>query len=168
MQQSPPDVQLVNAAWLGDAQLARALLARHPDLVAALSEADRKQLAHAARNNDTDAATLMLEAGWPVDARSQHHATALHWAAWHGNTTLVKLLLARSAALEDAQNDFSGTPLRWAIHGSENGWFRKTGDYAGTVAALLAAGAGLPEKLGGTEIVKTLLRDAGAPEQGRQ
>lgn len=146
MEHSPAEVQLVNAAWLGDASLARALLGRMPNLIEALSTAERKQLAHAARNNNTTAAALMLDAGWPIDARAQHNATALHWAAWHGNTELVKLLLAKNPPLEDAQNDFNGTPMRWAVHGSEHGWFRETGDYEGTIAALRAAGANPPEK----------------------
>ena len=164
MEHSPAEVQLVNAAWLGDAQLVRALLRARPNLVEALSGPERKQLAHAARNNDTTAAALMIEAGWPVEARSQHNATALHWAAWHGNAKLVKLLLPKNPLLEDAQNDFNGTPIRWAIHGSENGWHCKTGDYAGTVAALLAAGATPPEKAGGTDAVKTVLRNVGVPD----
>jgi hypothetical protein len=36
-------------------------------------------------------------------------------------------------------------PLGWALHGSENGWYRDTGDYAATVEALLEAGATPPE-----------------------
>ena len=163
MEHSPAEVQLVNAAWLGDAPLARALLAARPNLIEALSGTERRQLGHAARNNDTSAAALMIETGWPVDVRVQHNATPLHWAAWHGNTKLVKLLLAKNPPLEDTQNDFSGTPMRWAIHGSENGWFCKTGDYAGTVAALLASGAKPPEKASGTEAVKGVLQGAGVP-----
>ena len=162
MEHSPVEVQLVNAAWLGDAARVRGLLRSQPNVIAALSASDRKQLAHAARNNDTTAAALMIEAGWPVDVRSQHNATPLHWAAWHGNTKLVNLLLARNPPLEDAQNDFNGTPMRWAVHGSENGWYCKTGDYAGTVSALLAAGATPPARLDGTDSVKAVLRNAGA------
>ena len=146
MNHSPAEVQLVNAAWLGDARLVRALLAERPNLAGTLSSTERKQLAHAARNNNTTAAVLMLEAGWPIDSRSQHNATALHWAAWHGNTRLVEALLEKNAPLEDAQNDFNGTPMRWAVHGSEHGWFRETGDYDGTIAALRAAGAKPSEK----------------------
>ena len=161
MEHSPAEVQLVNAAWLGDTGRVRELLRSRPNLVAALSPADRKQLAHAARNNDTDAAALMIEAGWPVDVRSQHNATPLHWFAWHGNAKLVKLLLAKNPPLEDAQNDFNGTPMRWAIHGSEHGWHCKTGDYPATVTALLAAGAKPPEHADGSDAVKAVLRNAG-------
>jgi hypothetical protein len=164
MEHSPMEVQLTNAAWLGDATMVLGLIRAHPGLVKSLSAEEQKQLAHAARNNDTAAAALMIEAGWPLNVRSQHNATPLHWAAWHGNATLVKLLLAKSPPLEDRQNDFNGTPLRWAIHGSENGWYCKTGDYTETVAALLAAGAKPPDHLSGTEAVKNVLRQAGVSD----
>lgn len=161
MDHSPVGVRLAAAAWLGDAAVVRAQLAAQPDVLADLAESERKQLAHAARNNDTQAATLMLEAGWPVDVRSQHNATALHWAAWHGNAELVKLLLAKNPPLEDKANDFSSTPIGWAIHGSENAWHREQSDHPTTVSALLAAGAKPPKTLGGTEAVRVVLRSAG-------
>lgn len=144
MEQSPPDMKLVAAAWLHDRDVVRSLLASHPNLMTALSAADRRELANAARNNDTRAAALMLEAGWPVDSRSQHNGTALHWAAWHGNVELVKLLLAKHPQLEDANNDFNSTVMGWAIHGAENAWDRDQSDHPGTIAALEAAGARRP------------------------
>ena len=61
----------------------------------------------------------MLQAGLPVTVRGQHRGTPLHWAAWHGNLALVKSLLKFAPPLEDSDNDFGGTPLGWAIHGSE-------------------------------------------------
>jgi len=100
----------------------------------------------------------MLAAGLPVDTFSQHHATPLHWAAWHGNVELVRLILLHHPPLEHADNEFKGTPLGWAMHGSENGWDRLKGNYAATVEALLDAGANLPEKVGGTEPVQAVLR----------
>ena len=103
----------------------------------------------------------MLEAGLPVDTFSQHHATALHWAAWHGNTELVRLILAHDPPLENADNDYKGTPLDWAIHGSENSWHPEKGDYAATVRVLLEAGAKLPGKLDGSEAVRAALRGRG-------
>src|SRR5271157_3779491 len=68
-------------------------------------------MAQAARNNDTQAALLMLEAGLPVPARGQHRGTPLHWAAWHGNLALVQALLRSNPPLEDAENDFHATRL---------------------------------------------------------
>ena len=53
----------------------------------------------------------------------------------------------------------------WATHGSENGWNCQTGDYAGTVEALLTAGAKPPAKLAGSPAVReVLLRHGGAGE----
>jgi hypothetical protein len=60
--------------------------------------------------------------------------------------------------LEQIDGDFNSTPLGWAIHGSQNGWYCETGNYAGTVEVLLDSGAKLPEKDGGTEAVKEVLQ----------
>jgi hypothetical protein len=156
MEHSPAELKIITACWLGDEALARSLGASHGTLE--FSEEDKRQLAHAARNNNMAAVRLMLEAGLPVTARSQHSATPLHWAAWHGNAEMVSLILRHNPALEDAANDFNATPLGWAIHGSENGWHRHSGDYAATVERLLRAGARLPDTIGGTDAVKEVLR----------
>jgi hypothetical protein len=155
---SPTDVLLLNACWLHDEAGMRSILRRDPEVLARISEPDRQQVAHAARNNDCEAVGLMLAAGLPVDSRGQHSATPLHWAAWHGNAPMVELILRYNPALEDARNDFNGTPLRWAIHGSENGWHRETGDYARTVELLIGAGAKLPPSVTGSESVKRVLQ----------
>src|SRR5207248_2314454 len=110
-----------------------------------------------AQANNTDAVRLMLEAGWSLDARGQHRGTALHWAAFHGNARMVRLLLARHPSLEDQDNDFQATPLKWAIHGSEHGWYCKSGDYAATVELLFAAGAKPPVEPRGTGAMKGVL-----------
>jgi ankyrin repeat protein len=139
-----------------------ALLARRRDLAAALPPAGRRHVAHAARNNDTVAARMMLDAGLPASGCfSQHHGSPLHWAAWHGNAALVRLLLPHRPPLEDADNEFHATPLGWAVHGSENGWDRQRGDYTATVQALLDAGCRPPERAEGTEAVQAVLRRHG-------
>jgi hypothetical protein len=103
----------------------------------------------------------MLLAGLPVDTFGQHHATPLHWAAWHGNAELVRLILRHGPPIENADNEFKGTPLKWAMHGSENGWHLKIGDYPSTVEALLDAGAYIPEKVEGTAAVKAICQRRG-------
>ena len=157
LERCPPEEKLLNACWLHDEAMVNALLAQQPTLAAALGAAGRRQLAHAARNNDTAAARLMLTAGLPVDTFSQHHATPLHWASWHGNAELVRLILPHHPPLENADNEFEGTPLIWAIHGSEHGWYRKNGDYGTTVNLLLDAGAKRPENVAGSEAVRAVL-----------
>jgi ankyrin repeat protein len=157
----PADERLLNACWLHDEALVKTLLAGHPDLATTLSAEGKRQLAHAARNNDPIAASLMLAAGLPVESFGQHHATPLHWAAWHGQADLVRQLLAHGAPIENSDNEYKVTPLNWALHGSQNGWYRDSGDYPATVEVLLDAGARSPDKLGGTEAVQEVLRRHG-------
>ena len=166
MERSPIDVKLVNACWSGDEALVAEILASHPNLISTLSQADRKQLAHAARNNDEKAVRLMLKAGWPVDETTQHEGTALHWAGFLGNSSMTRALLAHNAPLDTLDRDFKGTPLGWAIHGSAHGWAADRGDFAGTVEAMLDAGAPLPDELGGSEAVRAVLRARGV--QGKE
>src|SRR5205814_5907058 len=134
------------------------LLAENSGLVSKLSEAYRRQIAHAARNNNLAAVRIMLAAGLPVDEVGQHKATPLHWAAFHGNAEMAREILRCNPPLERTDADFNSAPLGWAIYGSQNGWFCETGNYAATVEALLNAGAKLPEKEGGTDAVKEVLR----------
>jgi ankyrin repeat protein len=157
MTRSPADEKLLNACWLHDEALVRSLLAQDADIAATLTSAGRRQLAHAARNNDTAAARLMLEAGVPVDTYGQHHATPLHWAAWHGNAELVRLILARGPSLDDRSNDYQGTAANWAVHGSQNGWYLPAGDHAAALELLLDAGVALPGEVAGTEPVREVL-----------
>ena len=73
----------------------------------------------------------------------------------------MRLILDHHPPLENADNDFNGTPMDWAIHGSENGWNCKKGDYAGVVNVLLDAGAKAPGKVEGSAAVKEVLRARG-------
>jgi hypothetical protein len=154
MERSPLPLKLITAGWLGDESLLDQL--RSANVV--FSALEQRQVAHAARNNETAALRLMLSLGLPVTVRGQHNATPLHWAAWHGNVEMVREVLRRNPPLEDKQNDFAGTPMRWAIHGSENGWYRDKGDYASVVEELLGAGATPPVKIEGSEAVQQLLQ----------
>jgi hypothetical protein len=158
LKSSPVDVRLIDACWTGDEQTARAIRAANPRITDGFSQADRRQIAHAARNNETAVVRLMLECGFPVDAKGQHQATPLHWAAFHGNAEMTKVILRFNPPMEATDADFQGTPLGWAIHGSEHGWHCKTGDYGATVEALLAAGARRSTAIGGSPAVQDVLR----------
>ena len=90
--------------------------------------------------------------------RGQHGGTALHWAGFHGNAEMAREILRYNPPLELVDHDFDATPLGWATHGSEHGWHCRTGDYAGTVEAMLKAGAKPPDKTQGTDPVKAVLQ----------
>jgi ankyrin repeat protein len=157
MDRGPAEEKLLNACWLHDDKLVESLLESDPNLAAKLPAAGRRHVAHAARNDDPVAVRLLLRAGLPADQSSQHRATALHWSAFHGNVELVRLLLQHGAAIENARNQFKGTPLGWAIHGSMNGWRPDRGDYAGCVETLLNAGAKPPKEIAGSDAVRDVL-----------
>jgi len=144
IERTPEDLKLALACELGDEAVFHEFLAKHPDAAKTLSEAERRKLPNAAQNNNTKAVKLMLEAGWPVDAPGELGATALHWAGFNGNAEMTREILRFHPALELKSREHDGTPLGWALFGSGNGWHRETGDYAGTVQALLKAGAILP------------------------
>jgi ankyrin repeat protein len=164
LDRSPADVQLLAACWLGDTATVQALTAADPGLAGRLTESDRRQVADAARNNETAVVRLMLAAGLPVDARGQHGATPLHWAAFHGNAEMAEVVLSFGPPLEARDADYGGPPVGWAIHGSEHGWVPQAGNYADTLEALLRAGARLPENAAGSEVVREVLRRHGVQE----
>jgi ankyrin repeat protein len=145
MERTPEALKLALACDLGDEATFRQLLAARPNLAASLSDEDGKHLVRAAQSNNTNAVRLMLAAGWPVVVRGQHGGTPLHWAAWHGNAEMVREILRYHPPLDLRGDDHDLPALGWALHGSEHGWHRKTGDYPAVVDALLAAGAKLPE-----------------------
>jgi hypothetical protein len=162
MERSPADEKLIAACWLEDETAVRSVLQENPGLTAGLSIACRRQVAHAARNNNLPALRLMLAAALPVDALGQHGATALHWAAFHGHVEMAREILRYDPPLELLDADFHLPPLGWGIYGSEQGWYCRTGNYAATVEALIQAGAKLPTQIGGTDAVKEVLGRYGA------
>jgi ankyrin repeat protein len=105
---------------------------------------------------------MMLSGGWPAAAFGEYGQTALHWAGFHGNAEMVRVLLAHQSPLEAEEQHFKGTPLGWALHGSQHSWHRDQGDYPRTIEALLTAGAKLPrpvEDLAATdEVLEVLLQ----------
>jgi ankyrin repeat protein len=130
MSRSPLDVKLAAACELGDAALVDRILAANPQAGTLMRE-DYRRLPAAARNNKTVTVELMVKAGWPVAARGPENATALHWAAFHGNPAMVQALLDAGADPAVKGDVHDATPLDWARHGSQHGWQSRTGDYAG-------------------------------------
>jgi ankyrin repeat protein len=146
MDRSPDDWKLAQACEIGDEPLVREIIATHPSLTAALPDDTRRRLPNAAEQHNIKAVDLMLDAGWPADARSDQGATALHWAAFHGSVAMTAALLRHRPPLESKDGAFNATPLGWAMHGSVHGWHRDRGDYPATVSALLQAGSEMPRQ----------------------
>ena len=158
------------ARKFGHAALAERLLAKAPARLRLLDVLDRdefaasedlaasglmmeqpdwfaRHLVDAARNNRTEAVDAMLALGFPRDGRGQHGATALHFAAFHGNPELTRRLIAAGLDLEIEDRQFGGTPADWALHGISLHWPGiSTCDFAGALEALLEAGAKLEEQ----------------------
>jgi ankyrin repeat protein len=144
VERSPEDLKLGLACELGDESTFQDYLTRYPEATKALSDVDRRKLPNAAQSNNTKAVRLMLEAGWPVNTPGEMGATALHWAGFNGNAEMMRDLLRFHPDLELKSQEYAGTALSWALYASGNGWHRDTGDFVGTVRALLEAGAVLP------------------------
>ena len=160
LEHTPEDLKLALACELGDEAAFHEYLSKNPDAAKKFPDTEQEKLPNAAQNNNTKAVRLMLEAGWPVDARGEMGATALHWAGFHGNVEMALEILRFHPALELKSREYAGTALAWAVYGSGNGWHRDTGDFVGTIRMLLAAGATLPphaEDLEPSEAVLELL-----------
>jgi ankyrin repeat protein len=156
-ERTDPVSRVAEACLIDDADAARSFRAAVPSLADALSPAQRRLIAHAARNNQTRAVTLMLESGWPVDARGQHEGTPLHWAGFHGNAEMAREILRFNPPLEVTDRDFKATPLGWTMYGSEHGWYVSTGKHADVIDLLLRAGASRPTAVSGSAAVREVL-----------
>ena len=162
MERTPSGEKFLVACWLHDEALAQQLLRTDGGLVARLTPGGKRQAAHAARNNDPVAVRMMLAAGLPVEARSQHGATPLHWAAHHGNFEMLTNILGYSPPLDARDEDFGGMPLDWAIHGSREAEEERIPVYVEIVRALIEAGAKGPETAGAPAEILTELRRYGS------
>ncbi len=144
MERTPEDLKLALACELGDENTFQDYLARNPGATKTLPDAERRKLPAAAQSNNTKAVQLLLEAGWPVNTPGEMGATALHWAGFNGNAEMTRDILRFHPDIETKSREYAGTALSWALYASGNGWHRSTGDFVGTVRALLDAGADLP------------------------
>jgi ankyrin repeat protein len=84
---------------------------------------------------------LYMDHGADIHHAGTHGGTALHWAAWTGQDTLVDRLIRAGADIHKPCMDFASTPLLWAIHGykAQNG--RNIRNQVECVRLLLDAGA---------------------------
>jgi ankyrin repeat protein len=100
-----------------------------------------RMIADKASDSSTAAVTLMLDLGFDQRVAGHDHGDALHWAAFHGNTEMVRALLQRNPPIGVRDSRYSGTPLHWCVYGAVEGWAKdRGGDYPATVQLLLDAG----------------------------
>src|SRR5262245_17509911 len=141
LQRADPVARLLDALWCGDETRAGAVIGADPKIVERASGRASRQVADAARNNTLPAVRAMLRRGFPVTAQSQHGATPLHWAAFHGNAEMVKDVLRYGPPIDERDRQFSGTAMGWLIQGALHPWGLTTGRHAECARLLLDAGA---------------------------
>jgi ankyrin repeat protein len=165
MQRSSLSLRFAQACEAGDEALANDVLNKHPDVIKTMPARVNRLLLGAAFRKNTRGVEMMIKAGWPSAVFGDYGQTPLHWAAFHGNAEMVRILLAHQAPLEAEEEQFKRTPLGWALYGSQHSWQRDEGDYPRVVEALLAAGAKLSrpaEDLEATdEVLEVLLQHRG-------
>ncbi|MCO8626503.1 ankyrin repeat domain-containing protein [Burkholderia multivorans] len=112
-----PEDEFVAACARAEAGEARRIQARHPELPRALPEDRLRLLPDAAAWGSGDTVKVMVELGWPLDARGgDWDATALNHAVFRGNAPLTAFLLSHGASWRERQgfgSDVLGT-LSWA------------------------------------------------------
>jgi ankyrin repeat protein len=145
LERAGPLGRLLDALWCGDAARADAILAADPQLVARVPQPVLHQVADAARNNNLPAVRAMLRRGFPVQAVSQHGATLLHWAAFHGNDDMLAEVLRYDPPLAARDRQYQGTAMDWLIHGALTPWGFSTGRYGECASLLLDAGVSVDE-----------------------
>jgi ankyrin repeat protein len=135
--------ELLAACLSGDVRAARDHVERDPAVLGSLSDEQRAAaLARAAETGNAAGLTVMLDLGFPVDARGELGATPLHTAAYAGSADIAELLLRRGAGLEATDGNWNSTPLDWALVGSgERPDSNPAADWLHTVEVLIEAGA---------------------------
>lgn len=136
----------LSACLRADHQEARRQLAKDPKLLDRVGELEQAALVRAAKSGQSDAVALMLDLGFPIEARGDDGGTALHAAAYAGSANTVRLLLERGAEIEARDTTWNSTPLGWAAVGSG---YRPdddpAADWVETVRRLLEHGASTGE-----------------------
>jgi ankyrin repeat protein len=135
--------ELLAACLSGDLAAARRFAERDHGLPGSLTDEQRAAaLARAAETGNAAGLVVMLDLGFPADARGELGATPLHTAAYAGSAGVAALLLHRGADLEATDGNWNSTPLDWALVGSgERPDTNPAADWIRTVEVLLDAGA---------------------------
>jgi ankyrin repeat protein len=161
LERAGPLDRLLDALWSGDDRRAASILAADPQLQTQAPPRALHQVADAARNNNPAAVRAMLRCGFPVTATSQHGATPLHWAAFHGNADMIAEVLRHDPPIEARDRQYEGTAMDWLIHGALAPWGLSSGYHGECARLLLRAGARVDEASlpSGVDAVDRVLRE---------
>lgn len=151
-----PEDEFIAACARGDAVEARRIQARRPDLPGSLPEAQLRLLPDTVAWGSAAAARVMVELGWPLDARGgDWKASALNHAVFRGDAELTRVLLVNGASWRDQHghgDNVIGT-LSWASLNEPV----EDGDWAACARVLLDHG--LPTARGYPADAETLIID---------
>ena len=73
------------------------------------------QLLSATRKGDVAQVTALLDKGADINAKTRYKQTPLFFACDRGNADMVKLLIARGAALDLEDTFYHASPISWAM-----------------------------------------------------
>jgi ankyrin repeat protein len=107
-----------------NAEQARAALARHPGMIANLSDEESLTINAAAGQGNLEAVRLMIDLGMPIDRHGVNGDTPLHYAASMGHLPVVHLLVEAGAPLGAKQMQ-GLTPRQLAEDFLRKGWVTK-------------------------------------------
>jgi ankyrin repeat protein len=131
--------QLLGACGCAMEPQARELLRTQPDLIKNLAPAELALLPEMVEAGAQEAARLMVQLGWPLDAHGgDWGATALNMAVFQGDATLARFLLEHGASWTETHgfdSDVCGT-LSWACRNQP----RPEGDWVACARVLLEYG----------------------------
>ncbi len=149
--------RFLGACALAERDTVRTLLQHSPNLLDQLIGDDLAIISDAARQGHIDSVSVMLDAGFDINAKGLLGATALHWAAWDGNAELVDLLLRHNPLINSPDDIHKSDPLEWALHGAENNK-KNGGDYPRVICSIIQRGENELLDTWGSQKLKRILR----------
>jgi ankyrin len=132
-----------------------------------------RPLVQAAKRNDASAVRTLIRQRVDPNATEGDGATALHWAAYHGNSAIAEQLIAAGARV-DAANDLSITPLAIAADNAHSAIVERLLDGGANPNAVSATGVTplmRASRVGSLAAVRALLArgaNVNAAERDRQ
>ncbi|MEL7534882.1 MAG: ankyrin repeat domain-containing protein [Bacteroidota bacterium] len=109
--------EFLAACTRADHEAASKIMTQQPSIISSLDpQEDLRLLVDCAQHNKIEVVKLMLDLGFPIDAKDEQGFTALLVATWNGHIDLMEELLARNAPLE-ILNKYGGTVIDTTVWG---------------------------------------------------